>query len=33
LGVGITVAALQIGPRRTLDTLRTMRTSAATGAP
>jgi O-antigen/teichoic acid export membrane protein len=31
LGVGIAVAALQVGPRRTLETLRTMRTTAAAG--
>lgn len=33
LAVGVAVAAVQIGPRRTLDTLRTMRTTAATGTP
>jgi O-antigen/teichoic acid export membrane protein len=33
LATGVAVAAAQIGPRRTLDTLRTMRTTAATGTP
>jgi hypothetical protein len=33
LATGVTVAAAQIGPRRTLETLRTMRTTAATGTP
>lgn len=33
LAAGVAVAAAQIGPRRTLDTLRTMRTTAATGTP
>jgi O-antigen/teichoic acid export membrane protein len=33
LGAGIAAAAVQIGPRRTLETLRTMRTTAMTGTP
>jgi hypothetical protein len=33
LAAGVAIAAVQIGPRRTLDTLRTMRTTAATGTP
>jgi O-antigen/teichoic acid export membrane protein len=33
LAAGVATAAMQIGPRRTLDTLRTMRTTAATGTP
>ena len=33
LGVGIATAVLQIGPRRTLETLRTMRTRAVTDIP
>jgi O-antigen/teichoic acid export membrane protein len=33
LGAGIAAAAAQIGPRRTLDTLRSMRATAAAGTP
>jgi O-antigen/teichoic acid export membrane protein len=33
LGVGIAVAALQVGPRRTLETLRMMRRPAVTDSP
>ena len=33
LGAGVAAAAAQIGPRRTLDTLRNMRATAAAGTP